>query len=87
MLIQTRTLADAFELADPLLEAASGGLRFTLTSDVKFFTVAETAIALVRQTAGVATRMRRTITPAKYKLVRLYITMKIVASVKCLKQK
>jgi hypothetical protein len=54
---------------------------------VKFFIVADTAIALIRQTAGAATRINLTITPAKYILVRPYITMNIVASDRRLKQK
>jgi hypothetical protein len=62
-------------------------LLFALTRRVKFFIVAETAIALIRHTAGVATRINRTMTPAKYMLVRPYITINIVASDNRLKQK
>jgi hypothetical protein len=54
---------------------------------VRFFIVADAAIALIRQTAGAATRINRTITPAKYILVKPYITINIVASDRHLKQK
>lgn len=81
------TLEEPFEAPVPLPEPPCTGWTFALTTRVKFFTVADTAIALMRHTAGVATRINRTITPAKYMLVRPYITMKIVASVKRLKQK
>ena len=81
------TLEEPFMLPDPLLELPWETLLFALTNCVKFFIVADTAMALIRQTAGVATRINRTMTPAKYMLVRPYITIKIVASDNRLKQK
>lgn len=81
------TLEEAFALDAPLPAPEFATLLFALTSRVKFFTVAETAIALIRHTAGVATRINRTMTPAKYMLVRPYITINIVASDNRLKQK
>lgn len=44
-------------------------------------------MALIRHSAGVATRINRTMTPAKYMLVIPYKTIKIVASDNRLKQK
>lgn len=81
------TLEEAFALLVPLVEPIWPTLFFDLNRTVKFFTVAETAIALIRQTAGVATRINRTMTPAKYMLVRPYMTINIVASDNRLKQK
>jgi hypothetical protein len=81
------TLEEPFALLAPLVDPVWGTLFFALTNCVKFFIVAETAMALIRQTAGVATRINRTMTPAKYMLVRPYITINIVASDNRLKQK
>lgn len=71
----------------PLVEPDWTTFGLALTNWVKFFIVAETAIALIKHTAGVATRIRRTITPAKYMLVRPYITINIVSSDNLLKHK
>jgi hypothetical protein len=57
------------------------------TKELKFFTVADTAMLLTRHMAGAATKISRTITPAKYMLVSPYITTKMVASERRLKQK
>lgn len=84
--ISSLTLADAFKLAVPLLDPI-GGLIFARINIVKFFKVAETAIELMRHTAGAATSIKRTITPAKYMLVSPYIMIKIMASDNRLKQK
>jgi len=62
-------------------------LLFVRIKVVRFLIVADAAMALIRQTAGAATRINRTITPAKYILVRPYITINIVASDRRLKQK
>jgi hypothetical protein len=81
------TLEEPFPPLVPLVEPVWETLLLVLNSVVKFFIVAETAMALMRHTAGVATRINRTMTPAKYMLVRPYITMNIVASDSRLKQK
>lgn len=80
------TFAAAFE-PDDFPETVCGLLLFVRIKVVRFFIVADAAMALIRQTAGAATRINRTITPAKYILVRPYITINIVASDKRLKQK
>jgi len=81
------TFEEPFVLPLPLVEPDWTTLLLDLNKDVKFFMVAETAIALIRHTAGVATKIKRTITPAKYILVSPYITINIVASDNLLKQK
>jgi hypothetical protein len=81
------TLEEAFPPPVPLVEPVWETLLLVLNNIVKFFIVAETAMALIKHTAGVATRINRTMTPAKYMLVRPYITMNIVASDSRLKQK
>jgi hypothetical protein len=43
---------------------------FARTRPDKFFKLADMAMALMRQTAGAATRISRTMTPAKYMLVK-----------------
>ena len=78
---------NALKLLDPLLVAVDADLGFVQTKVAKFFAVEDIAMALIRHIDGVATRISRTITPAKYKLVRPYSTTKIVASVNILKQK
>lgn len=85
--MEDTTLAEAFKLDVALLETVKAALLFLRIKVVRFFIVAEIAIALIRQTAGAATRIKRTITLAKYMLVRPYMTMNIVASDNRLKQK
>ena len=82
--VAQHTFEEALPLALPLTEP-EWTLLFDLNNKVKFLIVAETAIALIRQTAGVATRIKRTITPAKYMLVKPYITINMVASDNILK--
>ena len=62
-------------------------MLFDLNNRVKFFTVAEIAIALIRHTAGVATRIKRTVAPTEFMVVWPYITINIVVSDRFLNQK
>ena len=56
------TFAEAFCLVVIFVEVYTGA--FSLNDTEKFFSVADTAMELSKQTAGVATRINRTITPA-----------------------